>query len=266
MGRDACLYKQSQFTRRCRAQLYKQTQSGVPGREEACHREQTKPIGWRYRAGRGPVVQTNPIWGYPAVRSGVAVNKQSQTWAARGIWGTVSRVLYKQTQFGGTPPAGRRARGRLYKQTQFGRANCGKRSQSHRSARAPEGEVCKTNPISGYARWDEASGTRSNAPVSPVAGADHARQTHLARRPRPRRAECAKRTQLAGRGARRDEAPGKGERGTNAQNEANLALPRRDRVADGRKMQNEPNSVESMCRTKPIYFGGTEDHRQGQRL
>jgi hypothetical protein len=217
MGRDACLYKQSQFTRRCRAQLYKQTQSGVPGREEACHREQTKPIGWRYRAGRGPVVQTNPIWGCPAVRSGVAVNKQSQTWAARGIWGTVSRVLYKQTQFGGTPPAGRRARGRLYKQTQFGRANCGKRSQSHRSARAPEGEVCKTNPISG-------------------------------------------------RGARRDEAPGKGARGTNAQNEANLALPRRDRVADGRKMQNEPNSVESMCRTKPIYFGGTEDHRQGQRL
>jgi hypothetical protein len=27
------------------------------------------------------------------------VNKQSQTWATWGIWGTVSRVLYKQTQF-----------------------------------------------------------------------------------------------------------------------------------------------------------------------
>jgi hypothetical protein len=37
--------------------------------------------------------------GCPAARRGVAVNKQSQTRATWGIWGTVSRVLYKQTQF-----------------------------------------------------------------------------------------------------------------------------------------------------------------------
>jgi len=48
--------KQSSSARRCRAQLYKQTQFGVPSRE-ACRREQTKPI-WPDRAledaGRGP--------------------------------------------------------------------------------------------------------------------------------------------------------------------------------------------------------------------
>jgi hypothetical protein len=36
--------KQSQFTRRCRAQLYKQTQFSLFRREEACRREQTNPI------------------------------------------------------------------------------------------------------------------------------------------------------------------------------------------------------------------------------
>ncbi len=123
---DADRAKQSQFTRRCRAQLYKQTQSGVPGCEQACRREQTKPIGWRCRAGRGPVVRTNPIWGCPAARRGVVVNKQSQTWATWGIWGTMSKVLYKQTQFGGTPAASCR----------FGpaRAGCTNKPNSRRCA------------------------------------------------------------------------------------------------------------------------------------
>jgi hypothetical protein len=68
--------------------------------------------------------------------------KQSQTWASWGIWGIVSRVLYKQTQFGGTPAAACRLgpawagctnkpnsaasrRGSRYKQTQF--FDCGLR-------------------------------------------------------------------------------------------------------------------------------------------
>jgi hypothetical protein len=113
------LYKQSQFTRRRRAQLYKQTQFGVPNREEGCRREQTKPIGpddaWGRRARSavqtkpigpampGSVVQTNPIWGGPSgVRRAIRRNKansgsrpavprvkcakQSQTWAGWGIW------------------------------------------------------------------------------------------------------------------------------------------------------------------------------------
>jgi hypothetical protein len=64
------------------------------------------------------------------------VNKQSQTWRPWGIWGTVSRVSYKQTQSGGTPVAACRLgpalagctnrpnsagarRGSPYKRTQF---------------------------------------------------------------------------------------------------------------------------------------------------
>jgi hypothetical protein len=87
---DADCAKQSQFTRRCRAQLCKQTQSGVPGREEGCRCEQTKPnLGDPGYLGNGVegLVQTNPIWR--------------------------------------DAPAGLRARVRLYKQTQFRRVATG---------------------------------------------------------------------------------------------------------------------------------------------
>jgi hypothetical protein len=49
--------------------LYKQTQFGVPRREEACRCEQTKPIGRSESCDNaslpGVVPATNPIWGSP---------------------------------------------------------------------------------------------------------------------------------------------------------------------------------------------------------
>jgi hypothetical protein len=45
----------------CAGRLYKQTQSGVPDREKARDRVETKPIGWQCHVGRGPVAQTNPL-------------------------------------------------------------------------------------------------------------------------------------------------------------------------------------------------------------
>jgi hypothetical protein len=73
--------------------LSKQTQSGVPRREEGCHREQTKPtlgdLGYLENGVEG-LAQTNPIW---------------------------------RDARGGLPP--RACAGRLYKQTQFRRAATG---------------------------------------------------------------------------------------------------------------------------------------------
>jgi hypothetical protein len=112
---DADRGKQSQFTRRCRPQLYKQTQSGVPMHEEACRREQTNPILRDARRGLPPracagrlykqtqfhsvapglAVQTNPICPPPDGQAGpwlepIVPNKPN----------FAGRRLYKQTQFG----------------------------------------------------------------------------------------------------------------------------------------------------------------------
>jgi hypothetical protein len=83
---DAYRAKRSQSTGRFRTQLYNQSQSGVPSREEGCRCEQTKPnlggLGYLENGVDG-LVQTNPI-GRDA-RCGLP------PWACAG-------QLYKQTQ------------------------------------------------------------------------------------------------------------------------------------------------------------------------
>jgi hypothetical protein len=100
-------------------------------------------------AGRGVPCGTRgcctnkPNLGCPAARRGVAVNKQSQTWASWGIWGPMPRVLYKQTQFGGTPATACRL-GLVW-------AVCTNKPNSggEGEAGAPAGERCETKPIPG---------------------------------------------------------------------------------------------------------------------
>ncbi len=84
------------------------------------------------------------------------------------------------------------------KRSQFATTNCAKRTQFRRSAGAPEGEMCKTKPISGGAK---------RAKRSQFAHKGHGR-------PSPR--ACPERSEWAGG---LDAATPEG---TNAQNEANL--------------------------------------------
>jgi hypothetical protein len=78
-----------------------------------------------------------------APRCPVSFRQQTQTWAPWGIWGTVSRVLYKQTQFGGTPATACRL-GLVW-------AVCTNKPNSggEGEAGAPAGERCETKPIPG---------------------------------------------------------------------------------------------------------------------
>ncbi len=71
---------------RVRGRLYKQTQSGVPRREEACRREQTKPI---CPAVPGSVVRTNPI--HAISRSGDQRSRRGQLCQTNPIRGRAGR-------------------------------------------------------------------------------------------------------------------------------------------------------------------------------
>jgi hypothetical protein len=160
LAHGACagrLYKQSQFARRGRAQLYKQdahdkspqtpiraaflgqypgsarpiptfvvrvkqSQFGASSREEGCRREQTKPIAWPCRAGRGPVVQTNPISGGPGGVCRAILRNKAKPGRA-GIWGTGRRRDEHRANAPNKPNlpggAGGEGRGMLYKQSQL---------------------------------------------------------------------------------------------------------------------------------------------------
>jgi hypothetical protein len=143
----------------------------------------------------------------------------------------------KRTQFLATPD-GTRPEGR-------GPAgNCAKQSQFCGPAGGPEGEMCEKNPILGELR----SARPCLAGRAPV----HAKQTQF------------------GPPGGRPWSPGE----ENVRNERNLDQP--GQGADGRKMQNEPNSGRRqpergqrdvgrgpMCRTKPI---SPAPGRRGRRI
>jgi hypothetical protein len=118
-------------TPRCPVSFRQQTQTWAPwgiwgtrcGSPSKCAKQTQFPA--RHVADASPPFQAE------AYRA-----KQRQAWATWSIWGTASRVLYKQTQFGGTPAAACRLgparagctnkpksagsrRGSPYKQTQF---------------------------------------------------------------------------------------------------------------------------------------------------
>jgi hypothetical protein len=133
--------------------LYKQTQSGVPSREEGCRYEQTKPIGWRCQAGRGPVVQTNPIWERPGHEEGCRCEQTKPNLGDLGHLGNGVEGFVQTNPIGrdarcGLPP--RASAGRLYKQTQF-RPLC--RSGDRRS----QGPIVrnKANQNHRRSRWYE---------------------------------------------------------------------------------------------------------------
>jgi hypothetical protein len=176
---------------------YKQTQSRMPSREEACRREQTKPIG------RSESCETNPIWGDPSgVRRAILWSKanpshyadpeigvpgranyakQSHTWAGWGIWVD--------------------ARG----------AYCAKRSQSGAAHLASGGELRQTDLIRP-SRWAGRSPGGRNAPnEANLVGPNRAKQTQ------------------SGGGQSRQTNPiwlvGQGPGGRNMPNEANLGQP-----------------------------------------
>jgi hypothetical protein len=149
-----------------------------------------------------------------APRCPVSFRQQTQTWAPWGIWGTVSRVLYKQTQFGGTPAtacrlgparagctnkpnsAGSR-RSSPYKQTQFASAGwageavagayCAKQTQLPEAGH--RGGVRRAGPPTLV---DRAKQTQFGGPPGDR-GADYAKQTQSCRRARGR---LYKRTQF----------------------------------------------------------------------
>jgi hypothetical protein len=125
--------------------------------------------------------------------------KQSQTWAPLGVWGTMSRVLYKQTRFGGTPAATCRL--------EPARAGCTNKPNSAQSRQArrtnkpnlppPDGQAgpwlelivsnkpnfgertsraggrsCETKPIPGGAGWDESLGATAPNKANPPTGTE----------------------------------------------------------------------------------------------
>jgi hypothetical protein len=156
---------------RCRAgrgRLYKQTQFGVPSREEGWRRGQTKPnlgdLGYLENGIEG-LVQTNPIW--REARDGLLprtcagrLYKQTQS-AADGqlcqtnpipAAGRDAGRLYKQTQFGGTPAAacrlGPARAGCPNKPNLPQTGNCVKQTQFPPYRVAGTNRSCQTKPIS----------------------------------------------------------------------------------------------------------------------
>ncbi len=163
-------------------------------------------------------------------------------------------------------------------------------SPLHPPAPPPPSRLCKTNPISGPAGRDEATGgagrgaivqnepnlarpeqsrasTGEGCKTNPISGGAGRDEGCCTNKPNschpadpeigvPGRANRAKRTQFA-RWGRAGRGPGGGGRGANAQNEPNLARAGPGR--DGRKTQNEPNfrpvgpdPEGRLCKTKPI--------------
>jgi hypothetical protein len=170
--------KQSQFTRRCRGPLYKQTQSGAAQVVSAGQFCGTKPIRaimpiWRSAFPGGRIMPNKAKLGRHGVSGGVGVALAGADYA-------------KQTQFGwpdaateggmrGTKPkSGSRhsvAGRRLYKQSQLRRsevrsvqfevqnkANLGKPGRQSR-----QGPSCQTNPI--WARGSRAGYTLFLPPI-----------------------------------------------------------------------------------------------------
>jgi hypothetical protein len=239
--------------RPARAQSYKQTQSGVPSREEPCRREQTKPIGWWCRAGRGPAVQTNPIW------RDALCGLSPRTCAGR---------LYKQTQFRSVAPV-------LAAQTN---PICPRRtsrrgrgwSQSCDNASLP-GVVPATNPISPVGactnkpnssiadcgpRWEPGVTRLGIADSQGPAACRQGSRGRLYKQTQLAGAKCAKRTQF--RPARATGGP--------AECVKRTQFGRRVRTLEGKMCKTKPipeevSSVKCQvlsktCKTNPIWPAG----------
>jgi hypothetical protein len=160
--------------------LSKQTQSGVPRREEGCHREQTKPtlgdLGYLENGVEG-LAQTNPIWrdargGLPPRACAGRLYKQTQfRRAATGLAVQTNPICPRRM--------GRRGRGwsLCAKQT-----NCPKRGTEAESAVAASGSPplfpyssipvrclsCKTKPISDPSDRPDGLGIRHRMPATPI--------------------------------------------------------------------------------------------------
>ena len=120
--------------------LYKQTQSGVPGREEACRCEQTKPnlgdLGYLAKGVTG-LVQTNPIW--RDARCGLAPRACAGRLYKQSQFRRVATGLAVQTNPICPRRMGRRGRGwSLLRQTNpIARSGAPRRCRSWRPSRAP---------------------------------------------------------------------------------------------------------------------------------
>jgi hypothetical protein len=151
---------------------------------------QTKPIGLSrakgavrgtHPANRDQSCETKPISSVgqgPGGRN--AQNRPNSSIAGFGLW-----IADSGQPYGGTPPAGRRARGRVYNQTQFDRAICAKQTQTWAS----------------WGIWGDGAPGRANG-AKRTQFCDRGFRTDLRREstcslpPGPRRANCAKRTQF----------------------------------------------------------------------